>query len=158
MRYADCHPDKKHVANGLCNSCYTKEYRAANPEKFIANRELSKQLLKERGPRYKAAERDRKFGLEPGGYDRMREEQNYKCAACGVHESELTRAMHVDHDHKCCPEVGKSCGKCVRGLLCHHCNVALGHLNDDLDRVMAIGAYLIQNTNVLEVAQNGGRL
>ena len=36
----------------------------------------------------------------------------------------------VDHDHSCCPGV-KSCGDCIRGLLCSACNLALGHVGDD---------------------------
>ncbi len=41
--------------------------------------------------------------------------------------------LMVDHDH----ETGK-----VRGLLCHHCNVALGHLQDDPNTIKALLDYL----------------
>lgn len=47
----------------------------------------------------------------------------------------------VDHDHTCCPGA-TSCGACVRGLICHHCNVAAGMLNDDPDRAAALAKYL----------------
>ena len=38
--------------------------------------------------------------------------------------------LSIDHDHACCPTI-TSCGKCIRGLVCHPCNVSLGLMKDD---------------------------
>jgi hypothetical protein len=34
-RFANCHPDRKHRANGLCNNCYMQRYRAAEQPKLV---------------------------------------------------------------------------------------------------------------------------
>lgn len=57
--------------------------------------------------------------------------------------SETARLQNfvVDHDHTCCP--GKrSCGRCVRGLLCNRCNRALGQFGDDIETLRRAVAYL----------------
>lgn len=49
--------------------------------------------------------------------------QDGKCAICGVGDAGGRHGnFHVDHDH----ETGR-----VRGMLCHSCNIALGHFKDD---------------------------
>ncbi|MDL5351098.1 endonuclease VII domain-containing protein [Microbacterium sp. zg-YB36] len=60
-----------------------------------------------------------------------------KCAMCGSRD-----ALHVDHDHACCPTRGTSCGKCVRGLLCKDCNTLLGHARDSTAILGAAITYL----------------
>jgi hypothetical protein len=51
----------------------------------------------------------------------------------------------IDHDHRCCPTSAKSCGQCVRGLLCGRCNAAAGLLKDSPDRAVSLARYLLVN-------------
>lgn len=75
----------------------------------------------------------------------MLEKQDYKCAICQLEINRET--AHLDHDHNCCPtnpEVShqRSCGKCIRGLLCRYCNFGLGNFRDDIERLHGAITYL----------------
>lgn len=48
----------------------------------------------------------------------------------------------IDHNHNCCPG-DKSCGTCVRGLLCRGCNTAEGHLSGDAEKAMKLAAFIL---------------
>ena len=55
--------------------------------------------------------------------------------------------LNVDHDHACCKPQGKgghekTCGKCVRGVLCQNCNAALGAFRDDTELIAKAIKYL----------------
>lgn len=68
-------------------------------------------------------------------------EQGRRCAICRVREPGGRGDWHVDHDHSCCEGV-KSCGRCVRGLLCARCNVGLGYFEDSTERMEVAIQYL----------------
>jgi len=80
------------------------------------------------------------FGMTEADYDRMLERQGGVCAICGGPEPNKSR-FSVDHDHMCCPG-RKSCGKCVRGLLCRQCNTGIGNLGESPDTLRAAIEYL----------------
>ena len=87
-----------------------------------------------------------KYRLSLETYDAMLTAQGGKCAICGADSPGDVRIgrFHVDHDHACCPG-DKTCGKCVRGLLCRACNTALGNFGDDPDRLLAALSYLLSH-------------
>lgn len=76
---------------------------------------------------------ERTYGITRTQYLEMFEAQDGKCTVCRNPEwrkhpkTGRLYALSVDHDHTCCPGK-KSCGKCVRGLLCDRCNNMLGHV------------------------------
>jgi hypothetical protein len=77
------------------------------------------------------------YKLTPEKFEKMKEDQEGKCACGRVLKGRTD--IHVDHDHSCC--FRKSCGKCVRGLLCQRCNTVLGMLEED-KRLLPL--YLLQ--------------
>ena len=83
----------------------------------------------------------RHFNLSPDQWNELLASQYGGCAICGATEAGGIGRFHVDHDHKCCP--GKrSCGKCVRGLLCNRCNTGIGQFKDDPSRLDSAARYL----------------
>lgn len=71
----------------------------------------------------------RTYGINLNTYQQLLATQGGKCALCGSTEgSSRFGRLCVDHDHECC-EGSRSCGKCVRGLLCTTCNKALRNVD-----------------------------
>lgn len=59
--------------------------------------------------------------------------KNLSCDYCSSRLDRRTnRRPTIDHDHRCCPGE-RSCGKCIRGVLCTRCNTYLGHLEQLLE-------------------------
>jgi Recombination endonuclease VII len=72
------------------------------------------------------------------------------CEVCGIdivtkrrdpRTHKIRALLVIDHDHECCPGE-RSCGRCIRGLLCSNCNVALGLTQHNGDMLRAMLNYL----------------
>jgi hypothetical protein len=76
------------------------------------------------------------YRLTVEGFERMLAKQGGKCgnSSCGaVEPGGRHNVWIVDHDHST---------KCLRGLLCNGCNVALGMLKEDEQRILGLIKYL----------------
>jgi hypothetical protein len=81
----------------------------------------------------------RKYGISEADFFAMLERQRYACAICSrsIHTGgEKVAWPHVDHCHRT---------GVVRGLLCHHCNVLIGHASDDAGVLRSAIRYLGEN-------------
>lgn len=94
-----------------------------------------------------------RYRMTPEQYQARLDAQGGRCAVCKRLSTE-TRRLAIDHDHRCCPGHKKSCGECIRGLLCTPCNNRLGTLEDAAWLPAAL-EYL-KVTSILDLAQGGG--
>lgn len=81
-----------------------------------------------------------RYGITIEQHDKLLADQGGVCAICGGGPGRHP-SFSVDHDHTCCPGV-KSCGACVRGLLCDTCNRVLGLFDDEPERFEKASSYL----------------
>ena len=78
-----------------------------------------------------------RYGITEEQYDQMLVQQKHSCKICGHKpdkcQTQPDKPLYVDHCHQT---------KIIRGLLCHKCNVALGHMNDDPEQLERAASYL----------------
>lgn len=129
-RYKNASIEQKKVSNEA-----TKRWRKENPEAIRAIRKRTDSLRKEsrRDSNLRAA-----YGISLEDYNNMLQTQSSLCAICFRPETFLgkggkIRPLCVDH----CHTTGK-----VRGLLCNSCNVALGNLEDNYQRILNAAEYI----------------
>lgn len=82
-----------------------------------------------------------RFSLAPEVWEQMYAMQGGACMIC--HRAITRSQANTDHDHACCPSTARSCGRCVRGLLCVDCNHALGRVRDDPSVLASAIRYLL---------------
>lgn len=121
---------------GQCKPCFSAagaEWKRRNPEKVKEYDRRTVERAKARDPLYHRRKNLRKcFGLTPEQVDEMLAAQGSVCAICGT-DAPAGKGWHVDH----CHATGR-----VRGILCHHCNLALGNMQDDPERLLRAAYYL----------------
>lgn len=89
-----------------------------------------------------------RYRLRVDDLSAMLAEQNEQCKLC---YADLSRKnMRVDHAHSCThPEKGSECCKdCVRGLLCHPCNVFAGYLEKRIHMIDRAVEYVAPGTRL----------
>lgn len=129
--------DRTHRANNRerriqqSRDWHQRTYPARRIEKLAANRQWATAH-----PEKIRANSLRDFHLTVEQYNALLAKQGGVCAICKKPETRTVNGkvsnLAVDHDQSCCAESSKSCGKCIRGLLCYRCNTAIGLLFDDL--------------------------
>ncbi|MDE2106277.1 MAG: hypothetical protein KGL39_54155 [Patescibacteria group bacterium] len=72
----------------------------------------------------------RRYGIDSRDYGALLLKQRGRCAGC--HRKRGWKKV-VDHNHKT---------KQVRGILCHHCNLVLGHAKDNPNTLRRLACYL----------------
>lgn len=96
------------------------------------------------------------YGITSEKFDEMLAEQDGRCAICGT-DDPGDKEWCVDHDHSCCPGE-KTCGGCLRKILCNRCNLILGFARDDADLLLAGAAYLVIHTGPTADTMRSNRL
>jgi len=86
------------------------------------------------------------YGMTPEDVDSMLAKQGGLCAMCGTPDPNWYRGWHIDHDHATHK---------IRGILCHSCNILLGHAKDNVD-ILAKGIiYLNKFKEEMDYTDNG---
>jgi hypothetical protein len=115
------------------------QWQRDNPERHQAKQreyaESGKKKIADRKSHLK-----RTYGLTLEDFDAMLAAQGGGCAICGK-----PNVDHIDHDHRS--------GR-VRGILCFGCNVAIGQMDDDPDRLITAMAYLARDDELGELVRS----
>lgn len=152
-----------------CVNAYAREWRLRNPNRTAEYtrrkverpgfREGHREKMRARYHRMGPAEnRDRQlrrnYGISLAEYEERLRQQGGVCAICGTEPECADRvdARWVDSllvvDH--CHATGV-----VRGLLCSTCNLAIGYLKDDPNRMMSAAAYVLTQADLLAEFADG---
>jgi hypothetical protein len=120
---------------------YLKKYRQTDDYKKYQAKYKASGKQKQSQRKYQFSEKgqdkllQKKYGISLKNYNELLEKQNGVCAICG-RKNFLKRGLYVDHDHK----TNK-----VRGLLCNHCNLALGYFDDSIPFLEKAIKYISNN-------------
>ena len=110
----------------------TEEQKRLMNIKQLERRRNDPEKYREMGRKSEHRRRLKRYGLTEEQYADLLVKQNNRCAICST-PIVTGRHCHVDHDH--------TTGK-VRGVLCNHCNLMLGHAKDSTEVLLKAVEYL----------------
>lgn len=122
----------QYLKNGKTTSCGCFQKKVTGERFKVHGKNKHQEYRKEVRLKYK-------YGISMEQYNEMFENQNGLCKICEYKFGQRPSDCYVDHDHKT---------KEVRGLLCQHCNMALGGFKDNIDSLHKAIAYLERTKNV----------
>ena len=109
-------------------------------------------IYRENAERVRDKMREQRFGITREEFDALFDAQGRVCDICGTGDPGGIYWC-VDHDHACCPGSDKTCGKCIRGILCARCNHALGNVRDNPKTLARMIEYLAEGVIDLRSAR-----
>ena len=143
----------RHVfcTDGCTRSAYTKRIATEKPLRhcIVCNEEFSHNSSMHRICSDKCIRVHRRhvrlasYGLTPQDFEEILRQQGGGCAIC---QTKDTERWAIDHDHACCQN-NKTCGKCIRGILCFPCNQALGLFKDSAENIARALNYIAHSNS-----------
>lgn len=127
---------------------YHREYRNKNRARIQRKR---RRQYREEWENYKDKRLWSQYRIDLATFREMEQDQGGVCAICFTEQNTEGHWLCVDHDHSCCSGV-RSCGECVRSLLCSSCNQGLARFRDDPTLMERAADYI--RTHRGEDAQN----
>jgi hypothetical protein len=109
--------ETNHYAKGMCRNHYTRMQRNGQLE-YKKNVVIDGKTYKYGDIQITYMRKSQIKSTYNLDYDTYLEMAKDGCNICGQFTE---RHLQVDHDHNCCNGY-KSCGECVRGIVCNRCN------------------------------------
>lgn len=139
-----------------CSREYNRQYRLDNLERCREQNRDGHKRRRYGDPDYYRKNHARAAAADPDYYRKATLRSNFRmtledydakltaqggvCTVCGA--SPGGKRLEVDHDRTCCPG-NRSCGNCIRDLLCSGCNGGTG-IVDNPDLLRRKAAYLLE--------------
>lgn len=165
-RMADCHPDKPHLARGMCNACYRRWWNAENPGRTKSNVQKRRAVgpratchpdkpifaggmcdARAKNPESSRAS-SRKYKKAAYWKDPAKYRLRAQAARYGLKSADVTAMLEAQGGlcAVCGEERPLQVDHChatgvVRALLCNLCNSALGYAKEDASRLRALADY-----------------
>jgi hypothetical protein len=137
--------DNRSRQKSYCCECLKqrqREYYQRHKDKIrVKEREKARQRRRQNPAAHRAKVLKERFGITPQDYESLLSQQGGVCAICEAHEPGgcWNTYFHIDHN---------TTTGVVRGLLCQHCNCALGIFRHSPQLLAKALSYLCRADNL----------